>query len=253
PEANGAADLEAPELPPAADEATVAPPTAEQPPPAAPEKPADATPPRLEVPGLKLPEAPRETPQPPAALENLPGLPDAPQAPESFSGKESLSPPPAPGQEQQAPQSASEHQSGGLTPPTLGEGETQPDTMQRIRKRVEDINLRVESLPPRQTGIPSAQKEEQSLLALRIFSNRVREAVKENYTFPGGFPPELRTRVRVVLNRDGTVKEAKVIQPSGNPRFDQLVCLASIHKARFPHVPAEVDGEEIPFNITCAP
>ena len=86
-----------------------------------------------------------------------------------------------------------------------------------------------------------------------MFSNSVREAVKENYTFPGGFPPELRTRVRVVLHRDGSVKYARILQSSGNKRFDQLVCLASIHKARFPHVPAEVEGMEVPFNITCAP
>ncbi|MDH4246414.1 MAG: TonB C-terminal domain-containing protein [Deltaproteobacteria bacterium] len=144
---------------------------------------------------------------------------------------------------------------GSLQPPPVPResGPGASSTLERVRERVRGLELRVEPATSAANPLTGPAQREQSLLALRLYTNRVREAVKENYSFPGGFPPELRTRVRVVLNRDGTVKEARMQQSSGNERFDTLVCLASIHKARFPHVPVEVEGEAIPFNITCTP
>lgn len=121
--------------------------------------------------------------------------------------------------------------------------------MSRLKSRVDKAQLEVELTP----GINKKPTTEQSLFSLRIFNNRVREAVKENYSFPGGFSSELRTRVRVTLNRDGTLRESTLLETSGNERFDRLVCLAAINKARFPHVPEEIEGENLSFNITCTP
>ena len=231
----------------------------------------DATPDlNLAVPSLPdsplLQQTPGAPPPPPQAAPEMPVLPQgtqpseaAPTAPPSTlpaaPAPPGLAPaaPPAPPAPGETPQSTAPPTPPAVPPPGSGE------TLERVRERVRDINLRVESTPAPSgasggdSGIVNPAQQERSLFALRLFTNSVREAVKENYTFPGGFPPELRTRVRVVLRRDGTVKDARVIQPSGNERFDRLVCLASIHKARFPHAPTEVEGEELPFTITCAP
>lgn len=127
--------------------------------------------------------------------------------------------------------------------------------MERLRSKVQTLNLEVEAQPSeRPSAVPQPQRE-QNVLSLRMYSNRVREAVKEQYTFPGGFDASLRARVRVVLNRDGTVRSRELLESSGNGNFDRLVCMAAFDKAKIPPIPQglEADGETLTLLFTCSP
>ena len=209
--------------PPSAARPSLAPPQA----PAAPASPAPAPPASSAAPGAarELPRLPGvPAPRPPAAAPRPPAAPSP--------GARSLAPP-LPGVEEPERQSA----------------------MERLRSKVRTLDLQVEAAPPERPATAAAPAREQNVLALRLYSNRVREAVKEQYAFPGGFAPGLRTRVRVTLNRDGSVRATEILESSGNDRFDRLVCLAAIRHARIPPVPKAVEGEgdTLRLHFTCSP
>ena len=176
------------------------------------------------------PEPSQPMTPPVQALPELPAAPPEAGAPEVPQTPEVIAPP--------------------IAPPDATPQTAEQSRLSRLKSRVEQ--LQVESEVPAE-GALKAPTTEQSLFALRLFNNKVREAVKENYTFPGGFSENLRTRVMVTLNRDGSVRETKILESSGNERFDRLVCLASINKARYPHVPDEVEGDSMKLTITCTP
>lgn len=225
--------LKAPPLPESADAEV---PEAEKLPPALPvPKPPgqpSLTPPDAKPPaetGIKAPQ-----PGPPSALPRLPSIP-APAVPPSASVPRAVAPP----------------------PPAVEEEPRRPSAMERLRSRVRTLNLQVEAPAPALVRLdrfaPAAT--ERNLLSLRLYANRVREAVKEQYTFPGGFPANLLTRVRVVLLRDGSVQRAELLDSSGNTRFDNLVCLAAINKAKIPAIPLEIDAEDdtLTLHFSCSP
>jgi TonB family protein len=176
------------------------------------------------LPGVPAPRPPAAAPRPPAAAPRPPAAPSP--------GARSVAPP-LPGVEEPERQSA----------------------MERLRSKVRTLDLQVEAAPPERPATAAAPAREQNVLALRLYSNRVREAVKEQYAFPGGFAPGLRTRVRVTLNRDGSVRATEILESSGNDRFDQLVCLAAIRNAKIPPVPQAVEGEgdTLRLHFTCSP
>jgi len=194
------------------------------------------------------PPAPSATPAAPAAqppsgaLPALPGLP--PQAP----------PTAAPGR----PPSAQSPGAQVLAPPPPSlpaDDASRPTALQQLGSKVRSLQLEVQTAPPgaqRPTPVPGAER---NVLSLRMYSNRVREAVKEHYTFPGAFDASLRTRVRVELNRDGTVRSAEILESSGNERFDRLVCLAAFHKAEIPPIPRGIAAERnsLTLYFTCSP
>lgn len=225
--------LKAPPLPESADaevpEAEKLPPALPVPnPPAQPSlTPPDAKPPAEET-GIKAPQ-----PGSPSALPRLPSIP-ASAVPPSASAQRAAAPP----------------------PPAVEDEPRRPSAMERLRSRVRTLNLQVEAPPillrPNRFA-PAAT--ERNLLSLRMYKNRVREAVKEQYTFPGGFPANLLTRVRVVLLRDGSVQRAELLESSGNTRFDNLVCLAAINKAKIPAIPLEIDAEDdtLTLHFSCSP
>lgn len=218
---------------PAAPSATAAaPPTAPRIEPGAPPAPAlgMAEPPAL--PELPRPSGQPQSPPPGQAPAKVPAAPPAPPAPAGS----------------QAP---------ALTvPPTASGGDK---LMEKLREKVRSIDLQVNSSPtqPAQqapsAAVPVPPDTDRSLLALRIFQNRAREAVKANYTFPGGFASTLVARVRVILERSGKPRQIKIMESSGNPRFDNLVCLAAINKAEFPPLPSEIEGDTLTLNFTCTP
>lgn len=199
---------------------------------------------------------PSGTPAPPQAQppalppsSDLPTLPQvAPSAPPQAPPRAATGPkaPPAPGPEALAPP---------LAPvPTAPSRQT---PMEQLSQKVKSLNLKVETAPAT-AGTPAEEPGtggERNVLSLRIYTNRVREAVKKQYAFPGGFSPSLRTRVRVQLNRDGSVRKAEVLESSGNERFDRLVCLAAIHKANIPPVPKKIEGQgdSLTLYFTCSP
>jgi TonB family protein len=127
--------------------------------------------------------------------------------------------------------------------------------MERLRSKVRTLDLQVEAAPPERPATAAAPAREQNVLALRLYSNRVREAVKEQYTFPGSFDASLRARVRVVLNRDGSVRGTELLESSGNERFDRLVCMSAFNNARIPPVPQNIEGEgdTLTLYFTCSP
>jgi TonB family protein len=59
----------------------------------------------------------------------------------------------------------------------------------------------------------------------------------------------------VVLNRDGSVQSAEILDSSGNERFDRLVCLAAVNKATIPPVPRGLEDENdtLTLYFTCSP
>lgn len=219
-----------PQAPPAPPAATPRPPAAA--PPAAPAKTAPE-PPGL-APSVGAPAPPRTA---------LPSLPPAlpPAAPPT--------PPRSPGARPAAPQTAAQ-------PPALPQADEEPrqTAMDRLRTKVGTLNLEVEAAPPAGSQRPRPA-EERNVLSFRVYSNRVREAVKEQYAFPGGFDASLRTRVRLVLNRDGSVRSTEIMDSSGNDRFDRLVCLGAFKKARIPAVPRALDpdADSLTLHFTCSP
>lgn len=199
------------------------------------------TPPSSETgpPDLRPPPA---APQAPASSTRpLPGLPAAPPVrppPSAAPAQRTPAPPPPP---------------PGALPPD--EDVSRPTAMEQLRSKVRQLNLEVETAPAQQPSNVPAPSRERNVLSLRMYSNRVREAVKEQYTFPGGFDAALRARVRVVLNRDGSVRSTELLESSGNERFDRLVCLAAFNKARIPAIPEGLDtgGETLTLLFTCSP
>ena len=143
-------------------------------------------------------------------------------------------------------------------PPRISELDEKPESpglMERTRGALRKLKLEVEAAP---TGPPAPSRAsqpntERNLLALRLYRNRVREAVKEQFTFPGGFALNMPTRVRVELERDGTIRLARVIESSGDTRFDNLVCMKAIHNANMPPIPKDVEEDVLTLHFTCSP
>ena len=146
-------------------------------------------------------------------------------------------------------------------PPRISELDEQPESpglMERTRGALRKLKLEVEATPtgtatPQGPSRASQPNTERNLLALRLYRNRVREAVKEQFTFPGGFALNMPTRVRVELERNGTIRLARVIESSGDTRFDNLVCMKAIHNAKMPPIPKDVEEDVLTLHFTCSP
>jgi TonB family protein len=231
-----------------------------------PDAPPLPTTPAPDVTGLETPSLPSPT----AALSPAPtppslAAPRAGTAPAQPATTELVLPappalpqPPAPKLSRRPPGAApggtpgSPSRSPAASPPAPPDA---PSPEERLRSKVQSMNLQVESAEPAPSARPAApgEQREQSLMSLRLFQNTVRERVKKNYTFPGSFSEDLRARVRVVLERSGKLKSAELLESSGNDRFDKLVCLAAIRNANYPPVPASVEGDTHTLFLTCSP
>ncbi len=224
--------------------------------------------PAPDVTGLEAPAAP----EPDAKLPPAPGLTSsaAPRA-----GTAPLAPPntglvlPAPPLLPQLPTAKAARKSPGGAPPGAAARQTgqpgaaipppppdAPSLEERLRSKVQSMNLQVESAeqpaPSGPTEAPTEQRE-RSLINLRLFQYTVRERVKKNYTFPGSFPEDLHARAKVVLERSGRLQSAELVESSGNDRFDKLVCMAAIRNAKYPPVPDGVEGDTHTLYLTCSP
>ncbi|HEX9844017.1 MAG TPA: TonB C-terminal domain-containing protein [bacterium] len=234
-----------------------------------PDQPPLATPEQAEVPEIeRLPapapptspaaRAPSAAPTPPGSEPATPGVqpPSAPasRAPPALPGLPAQPPTRAP----RAPAPPAVRSPGAqvLAPPAAVDEEPQrPSAMEQLRSKVQSLNLQVETAPPQAGTTAPVPSRERNVLSLRMYSNRVREAVKEQYTFPGSFDASLRARVRVVLNRDGSVRGTELLESSGNERFDRLVCMSAFNNARIPPVPQNIEGEgdTLTLYFTCSP
>ncbi|HKJ22356.1 MAG TPA: TonB family protein [Gammaproteobacteria bacterium] len=189
--------------------------------------------------GIPVPPKPQEgapaPPPPQEAAAPLPRLPEAPatETPETARPQPSAEAPTAP--EAAAPPSP---------PQTSAEQEA---AMEALREKVRSLSMQFEEArtaqpetsqgvqPPEPVGSP---------LSLRRYQEQIRQAVQANYTFPGGFPPDLHVRARVTISRDGTVQHAEILESSGNEQFDYAVLL-TLRGAKLPPIPDEIEGETL--------
>lgn len=217
----------------------------------------------LEAPSLNPEAPPLEAPQAPAAPEALPSaapdpaaVPPPPVALTARPAPQGVPPPqgeaPAQGalpalppvQPRAAPQArALEKPQGPPAPPRREDvAQPAPTPLEKLRPRVEQINLKIEQAPPSAPGVERPQGAgPSSLLSLRLFWNRVSEAIKENYSFPGSFESGLLVRVRLTIERDGTLSEIVVVTSSGNESFDYAAIIA-LRRTKFPPLPDGYEG-----------
>ena len=156
----------------------------------------------------------------------LPVLPKAPAA-----AAQPVPPrPPAPARESAAPP---------LPPSTVGE-ERPPSALEETRSKVERLRLRPPAPAPPVTGT----RPPRSRVSLRMFKATVQEEVQKKYQFPGGFDKELWVRVRITIDRDGTISNVTFLERSGNEHFDRAALL-SIRRTKLPPIPDGIEGDTI--------
>ena len=128
--------------------------------------------------------------------------------------------------------------------------------MERAKERVQTLKLDIQATPPLHKKTPdSPSVGERNLVLIRQYSNSVARAVKKDYTFPGsgGFKSSLRARMRLAINRDGSVRSIDILESSGNSTFDQVVCRSKIFKAKMPPLPEGISDDPLVLMITCKP
>jgi TonB family protein len=77
-----------------------------------------------------------------------------------------------------------------------------------------------------------------------MFKASVQEEVQRKYKFPGGFDKNLWVRVRLVIARDGTIRNITFLERSGNEHFDRAALL-SIRRTKLPPIPDGIEGDTI--------
>ena len=171
------------------------------------------TAPAPDVTGLEAPRLPTSAPALPSApaAPRVSALPTEPSPGKPLPAAPALPAPPS-STASRAASNPARTPSAIPAPPSLpsapmpSEG---PSLEERLRAKVKNLNLQVESAEnpaPTEQSNPDAEK---SIVSLRLFQNTVRERVKKNYTFPGTFPEDLRARVRVIIERSGKLRSAE--------------------------------------------
>ena len=93
-------------------------------------------------------------------------------------------------------------------------------------------------------------------ISLRLFRKNIEQAVRDSYVFPGGsssFDRNLSASIRVLIGSDGTVLESRVVESSGNERFDKLVCMRAVNTAKFPPFPRDIVEPTLTQIFVCSP
>lgn len=220
--------------------------TPELPAPAPPESPAAdqplAAPRTPQAPPVPQPPLVSAEPPPPAPVPPVSGLPDYPM------------PPPAPASEPGTPRTAELPESAPLAPPPPSAPlPTASSPLERLREKVNTLNMKFETAPPRPAAEGGAPRQSMaSFLSLRLYQNKMQEAIKLNYSFPGGFKAGLQVRVRLTIARDGTVLSIEMLDSSGDSQFDYAAQLA-LRRTQFPPVPDDISGESMTQVITFSP
>ena len=127
---------------------------------------------------------------------------------------------------------------GSEPPALLEEGEASPE--EKLRRRLIERIERAEETtpplaPPRLPSVapqPSGGEEGApfndplAALALRRYRSHIRKRVQDNYNYPADFPCGVVAVVRLSISAQGEVLEYKLLEPSGNGRFDYAVELS---------------------------
>ena len=217
---------------------------------------------KLEAPSLTLrpepePEEPRTRPEAPEALPlpeaDLPATLPADQSPPP--GKLAL--PAAPADAARLPRlpTAPKPEPPGQTPPARAgkpagllekllavkppEAPPQRETpLQKLKAKVRNLNLNFEEAPASGTAGSRA-----SVLP-EIFKNLIRERIKKNYTFPGGFHECRPVRIRVTIEKNGALTQMEILGTSGNQQCDLAARLA-VRSTRFPPLPESLAEDRL--------
>ena len=198
----------------------------------------------------------RPPPPPPAAPGSPAALPSV-LAPPGNQSPPALPPAPPSGPSQPALPPSPRVIAPPQAPPVLplDDAPARKSLLQKLGEKIGKLKLEVAAEPPTAPGRQQDRREGERnmLISLKIFQNAVREAVKPNYKFVRSFDPELRARVRVALNRDGSVNRIELVESSGDRNFDNLVCLARIFNSKLPPVPDDIPNDPLTLVITCKP
>ncbi len=103
-------------------------------------------------------------------------------------------------------------------------------------------------LPYASTGVPglSAQVGSDSPdFAFAYYLAQVRQAIAAQWSAPAGVPAGTRVVVRFRIARDGSVRDARVTEASGNAWFDQSALRAVAITRRLPPLPAGYAANEL--------
>ena len=124
--------------------------------------------------------------------------------------------------------------------------------MERLRSKVAGLEVRFEEVPAQGVKSSPRSKSASSLLSLGLYRNRAEEAVRENFTFPGGFAKGLQARIRLTIERDGTVSLAEVLKSSGDEKFDYAAKLAW-RRTKFPPISSDIERDRITWVFSFSP
>ncbi|MCZ6628976.1 MAG: TonB family protein [SAR324 cluster bacterium] len=221
-------------------------------------------PPESETPALERPpqvpppEPPAVSPAAPAAqpvapppkaaeadpVPNIRALRELPSAPAPAARERVQAPPPPARSTQQA-------SAPPLAPPVAEQEPQRPTLLERVRSRVEKFEF--EKTTIQKAGEPGATAAVvRSPISLRMYLNRVQEAIMENYSFPGGFKEGLWVRMRLTILRDGTISKMEILESSGDARFDYAAKIA-LRRTKLPDIPQGIEGESITQVIKFTP
>ena len=127
---------------------------------------------------------------------------------------------------------------GSEPPELLEEGDASPE--EKLRRRLIERIKRAEQTtpppaPPRLPSVapqPSGGKEGApfndplAALALRRYRSHIQNRVQDNYNYPADFPCGIVAVVRLSISAQGEVLDYKLLESSGNGRFDYAVELS---------------------------
>ncbi len=127
---------------------------------------------------------------------------------------------------------------GSKPPESQEEGDVSPE--EKLRRRLIGRIGRAEETTPPMTPprLPPAASQPSggeegapfndplAALALRRYRSHIQKRVQDNYTYPADFPCGIVAVVRLSVSPQGKVLEYKLLEPSGNGRFDYAVELS---------------------------
>jgi len=211
---------------------------------------------KMEVPSAGM-ITPPSAESPLAAPPKLPSAAPAPKAPAAITGESALPSLPTPMPEVPQPSAPATLPS----PPVADAPQASaPQTtalpsspLDKLREKVQSLQIEFEPVEKGTAGTGMAAPDSaSSMISLRIYQNRLQEAIKRNYKFPGNFPDGLQARVRVTINRDGSVTALEIAESSGNKQFDYAAMLA-LRRAKFPPLPDSVENDTLTQVILFSP
>ncbi len=109
-------------------------------------------------------------------------------------------------------------------------------------------DARPAALPYASTGVPGLSAQvgvDQSDFAFAYYLSQVRQLISAQWASPAGIPAGTRVVIRFRISRDGSVRDPRVSEASGNAWFDQSALRAVTITRRLPPLPAGFQAGEL--------